>query len=79
MEEKTVTVNVDLIATGKVQTETSSFRDVTQDLKIVINENGQVRPASGSLNIRGDLTFSTDDASRTIAKVREGFIDVEKV
>ena len=78
-EEKTVTVNVDLTATGKVQTETSSFRDITPDLKIVINENGHVRPASGSLNISGDLTFSADDASGHIAKVREGFIDVEKV
>jgi hypothetical protein len=78
-EEKTVTVNVDLTATGKAQTGTFGFRFVTPDFKVVSNENGRHAPASGSLNISGDLTFSTDDATGQIAKVRQGSILVQKV
>jgi hypothetical protein len=79
-EEKTVTVNVDLTATGKVQTAgTFGLHYRTPDFTLVEHLNGQFRPASGSLNISGDLTFSTDDATGSIDKLTSGVIDVEKV
>jgi hypothetical protein len=78
-QEKTVTVNADMTATGKPYTSTFSYREVTPNFKYVQNQNGMVRPASGSLNISGDLTFSTDDASGNIEKVRYGIIQVQKL
>ncbi len=77
-EEKTVTVNVDLTATGKAQTGTFGFRFITPEFKVVSHESGRHAPASGSLNISGDLTFSTDDATGQIAKVTSGSILVQK-
>jgi hypothetical protein len=76
---KTVTVNVDLTATGKAQTGTFGFRFITPEFKVVSHESGRHAPASGSLNFSGDLTFSTDDATGQIAKVRQGSILVQKV
>jgi hypothetical protein len=46
-EEKIVTINVDLTATGKLETSTFSDDLVTPDFKVVENGNGQFTPASG--------------------------------
>ena len=78
-EEKTVTVNAELTATGKVQTTTANLNTHTPDYNYVLHANGKFRPASGSLDISGDLSFSTDDASGRIGIVRQGTIDVERV
>ena len=61
-EEKTVTVNAKLTATGKVQTSTFSTHTNNRDINEVFHPNGKIRPASGSLNIVGGITFSADDA-----------------
>jgi hypothetical protein len=76
---KTVTVNVDMPATGRVHKDHLGNHYSTSEFTIVINVNGMSRSASGPLNISGDLTFSTDDASGTITKVTEGEIIVKKV
>lgn len=77
-EEKTVTVNADLTGTGKVQTSTFGYHINSRDVTTVFHSNGQNRPASGSLNIGGDFTFSTDDATGIIATVKSGTISVTK-
>jgi hypothetical protein len=77
-EEKTVTANAHLTATGQVQTTTSGFHVSGRDFTSVSNFNGVTRPASGSLNIGGDITFSIDDASGTISKLKAGAITVTK-
>ena len=44
------------------------------------NINAKTRPASGSMDISGDgMTFSIDDASGDIAKVKTGQVVVEKL
>jgi hypothetical protein len=77
-EEKTVTVNADLTATGKVQTTTSTFHINARDFKQVSNSHGKIVPASGSLNIGGDINFSTDDASGRIGDAQSGSIIIQK-
>jgi hypothetical protein len=68
----TVTVTADLTATGKVQTTTFRSGTTTPDYKFVTHSTGMTRPASGSLEITGDVTFSTDDATGIIANVKSG-------
>jgi hypothetical protein len=79
-EEKTVTVNADLTATGKVQTQNFGLHQVTQDFTFVSNAHGQFRPASGSLTITdtntGDVILSSGDATGLIGKARSGTIEV---
>ena len=80
-EEKTVTVNAKLIATGKAETgETSKFSTHTnnRDINEVVHASGTFRPASGSLDIGGGLTFSFDDARGIISKLTSGTIQVTK-
>jgi hypothetical protein len=79
-EEMTFTVDVDLTATGNPEALNSSERIITQDFKFIENINAKTRPASGSMDISGDgMTFSIDDASGDIAKVKTGQIEVEKL
>ena len=47
VEEKIATINVDLTATGKLETSTFSDHLVTLDFKVVENGNGQFIPPSG--------------------------------
>ena len=77
-EEKTVTVNAKLTATGKVQTSTFSTQTNNRDINEVFHSNGKIRPASGSLNIGGGITFSADDAVGIISKFAVGTIQVTK-
>jgi hypothetical protein len=79
-EEKTFTVDVDLTATGKAETINVGQHFITPDFKAVTNLNAKIRPASGSLDVSGDgITFSTDEASGQIGKVRAGQIIVERL
>ncbi len=73
-----MTVNVELTATGKVQTSPFRFHINSRDVTEVFNSNGLNRPASGSLNIGGDITFSADDATGIISEVKGGTIQVTK-
>jgi hypothetical protein len=73
---RTVTVNVDLTATGKPRTSTSNFHSTSPYGTFVQNENGVIRDASGSLNISVDLTFSADDADGIIGKARSGYVSI---
>ena len=77
-EEKTVTVNAKLTATGKA--ETSKFIPILiiETLMKCSTSDGTIRPASGSLNIAGGITFSSDDASGIISKFATGTIQVTK-
>lgn len=77
-EEKTVTVNADLTATGKVQTSNFGFHTNSRDVTVVLHSKGMNRPASGSLNIGGDITISADDATGTISKIKGGTVQVQK-
>jgi hypothetical protein len=77
-EEKTVTVNAELTATGKVQTSTFNIHANSRDINEVFHSNGKLRPASGSLNIGGGMTFSADDAIGIISKFATGTILVTK-
>ena len=61
-EEKTMTVNAEFTATGKVQTSTFSTHINNRDINEVFHPNGKIRLASGSLNIIGGITFSADVA-----------------
>lgn len=72
----TVTVTVDLTATGQPQTTTSTFHSTSPFGTFVQNEHGMIRDASGSLNISGDFTFSADDADGIIGKARSGFVSI---
>jgi hypothetical protein len=78
-EKKTVTVSADLTATGKSLTDKFNFHTVTPDINAVAHVRGAIRPASGSLNISGGFTFSTDDASGRIENTKYGSIEVHKV
>jgi hypothetical protein len=78
-KEKTVTVNADLTATGKAEHYTSRDGFTTPDIKLAEHENGAHRPASGSIDISGGFTFSTDDASGTISSIRGGSIEVQRL
>jgi hypothetical protein len=75
-EEKTVTVSADLTATGKVQTSNYRQGSTSPDFKFVSTFSGSNRPASGSLDISGDITVSSDDATGIIAKTRSGSITI---
>jgi hypothetical protein len=77
-EEKTVTVNAKLTATGKVQTSAFSTQTNNREINEVFHSNGKIRPASGSLNIGGGITFSADDAVGIISKFAVGTIQVTK-
>jgi len=77
-EEKIVTVNAELTATGKVQTSTLSTHTNSRDINEVFHSNGKIRTASGSLNIGGGITFSADDARGIISKFAIGTIQVTK-
>ena len=74
-KEKTVTVNSEFTATGKVQTSTFS---TNRDINEVFHPNGKTRLASGSLNIVGGITFSADVAAGIISKFAVGTIQVTK-
>lgn len=78
-KEKTVTVNADLTATGKAEHYTSREGFTTPDIKFASHENGAHRPASGSIDISGGFTFSTDDASGKISNLRGGSIEVQRL
>ncbi len=78
-KEKTVTVNADLTATGKAEHYTSRGGFTTPDIKLAEHENGAHRPASGSIDISGGFTFSTDDASGKISNLRGGSIEVQRL
>ena len=67
-EEKTVTVNAKLTATGKAEISKISTHTKNGDVIEVFHSYGMTRPASGSLNIAGGMTFSFDDARGTIIK-----------
>ena len=73
-----MTVNVELTATGKVQTSPFRFHINSRDVTEVFNSNGLNRPASGSLNIGGDITFSADDATGIISEVKGGYNTSDK-
>jgi hypothetical protein len=78
-EEFTVTVHADMTATGKPQTSTFGVHSTTSESKLIFNQHGKVRPATGSLDITGDITFSTNDATGLIGDVTSGFIQVERL
>jgi hypothetical protein len=78
-KEKTVTVNAELTATGKAEHFTSRGGFTTPDIKLAEHENGAHRPASGSIDISGGFTFSTDDASGKISNLRGGSIEVQRL
>jgi hypothetical protein len=78
-QEKTVTVNADLTATGKAEHYTFREGFTSPNIKFAGHENGAHRLASGSIDTSGAFTFSTDDASGTISNVRAGSIEVERL
>jgi hypothetical protein len=78
-KEKTVTVNADLTATGKAEHYTFREGFTTPDIKFAAHENGAHRPASGSIDISGGFTFSTDDASGKISNLKGGSIEVQRL
>ena len=71
-KEMTVTVTGDLTATGKPETRVDRQHINSEFITFVSHVNGQTVSASGSLDISGDLTFSTDDASGNIDNARSG-------
>jgi hypothetical protein len=75
-EEKTMTVSGDLTATGQPQVSVARQGFTTPDFKVVQTSNGKIRPASGSLNISGDITLSFDDATGSIENLRQGNLQV---
>jgi len=77
-EEKTVTVNAELTATGKAETSKFSTHTNNRNINEVFHSYGTIRPASGSLNIAGGITFSADDAFGIISKFAVGTIQVTK-
>ena len=76
--EKTVTVTGNLIATGKVQTTTSGTHMNTPDYVFVAQFHGKNRPASGSLNLQGDINLNIDDATGGISKESSGYVTIQK-
>jgi hypothetical protein len=77
-EEKTVTVNAELTATGKAETSKFSTHTNNRDINEVFHSSGKIIPASGSLNIGGGITLSADDAVGIISKFAVGTIQVTK-
>ena len=77
-EEKTVTVNAELTATGKAETSKFSIHTNNRDINEVFLSSGKIRPASGSLNIGGGITLSAADAVGIISKFAVGTIQVTK-
>ena len=78
-EEKTVTVNVKLTATGKPENSNFNLRTHTRDINEVIHVSGITRSASGSMSIAGGITFSADDVDAgAIYKTATGTIQVTK-
>jgi len=77
-EDKTVTVNSQLSATGKVRTTTFGSHESSRDLTLVFQTQAKLRPASGSVTISGDLTFSTDGATGIIGNANQGSLIVQK-
>jgi hypothetical protein len=75
---KYATVSADLTASGKAQTYTYRAGFTSPNDKFVLTQQGLSKPASGSLNIGEDLTFSTDDATGVISNVRQGSISVTR-
>ena len=73
-----MTVNAKLTATGKAEISKISTHTKNGDVIEVFHSYGMTRPASGSLNIAGDMTFSFDDARGTIIKSASGTIQVTK-
>jgi len=77
-EEKTVTINAKLTATGKAQISKLNTHTNNGDVIEVFHSHGMSTPASGSLKIAGGMTFSFDDARGTIIKSASGTIQVTK-
>jgi hypothetical protein len=77
-EQKTVTVNAELTATGKGETSKFSTHINNRDINEVFHSSGKIIPASGSLNIAGGITLSADDAFGIISKFAVGTIQVTK-
>ena len=77
-EEKTVTVKAELTATGKIKTSPFNVHTSNRDITEVLHTNGEIRSASGSLNIEGGITLSVDDAVGIISKHVFGTIQVTK-
>jgi hypothetical protein len=78
-EDKTATVNSQLSATGKVRTSTFGSHESTRDVTQVIKIQGSFRPASGSVTISGDLTFSSDGGGGGLIGIaKQGLITVNK-
>ena len=73
-----MTVNAKLTATGKAETSKFNIHTNNRDIIEVFHSNGKIRPASGSLNIAGGITFSVDDAVGIILKFAIGTIQVTK-
>ena len=71
-KEMTVTVIGDLTATGKPETRVDRQHINSEFITFVSHVNGQTVSASGSLDISGDLTFGTDDATGNIDNARSG-------
>ena len=77
-EEKTVTVNVKLTATGKPENSKFTLHTHNRDINEVFQVGGKTRSASGSLNIVGGITFSADDVDGGIFNFATGTIQVTK-
>ena len=77
-EEKTLTINAELTATGKGETSKFSTHTNNRDINEVFHSSGSLIPTSGSLNIGGGITFSADDAVGIISKFAVGTIQVTK-
>ena len=77
-EEKTVTVNVKLTATGKPENSKFTLHTHNRDINQVFQVSGKTRSASGSMNIAGGITFSADDVVGGIFNTATGTIQVTK-
>jgi hypothetical protein len=77
-EEKTVTANSHLTATGKIQTRIFTIHSNNGDFLQEFHQNGQMRTASGSLSISGDFAFGFNDAEGIIGNVKGGGLVVLK-
>jgi hypothetical protein len=77
-KEITVTVNADLTANGKAKTFGGATVENGFRYTIVERASGRSVDASGSLDIEGDITFSTDDATGFIINSRTGAMVVQR-
>jgi hypothetical protein len=78
-EEKTLTVNGELTATGRIEVSGGTSHFNSESITIVSHFTGKGRQATGSLTISGDgISFSTEDATGTIGFARSGLIEVDK-